>query len=943
MTDPNDEYRTAEAVLREPLGLGQGETPFPWQARLFARLMQMDVPSAVDIPTGLGKTAVMALWLAARSQGAKLPRRLVYIVDRRAVVDQATTEAERLRAWVDKSPHIRRALGLSGSLPISTLRGQHVDNRQWLEDPASPAIIVGTVDMVGSRLLFEGYGVSRKMRPYHAGLLGSDTLVVLDEAHLVPPFEKLLESIASGADEFGPAGIEGSNPVPRFHLMSLSATGRGSQDSTHGLTDQDLLHPDVQKRLGATKRLVLKALEDTRHIEGQRNQKTDLADALAHEAWNLAGNGRASRVIVFCHSRDVAGKVKNTVEKFAAGNSKSDQPQVEIETALFVGGRRVFEREQARQRLEALGFLAGSVLPRLKPAFLFATSAAEVGVDLNADHMVCDLVAWERMVQRLGRVNRRGNGAATVMVVVEAPNIKEQEAMDKQSRGETLDAKARKVIEGVEARSRQIQARLEPLKRLPLDDHGFDASPDALRKLKQVAESDPAVRKLLEDATTPAPLRPALTRALVDAWSLTSLQNHPGRPAIDPWLRGWLEKDPPQTAVVWRAHLPVRSGGPPPYNKEVESFFEAAPPHASEILETEAYRALGWLYTRSESLLTRSRKGEEDLPARDQIVAFVLARDGSLLQALRLDELDAKDQKGAAKKPKEMLVSELAGATLVVDKRVAGLKDGLLEPSANAPPQTADDGQGWLGDGVVRFRVRSVAVDDPLVSEPVWRERLRFAAEVSSEDEVHRWLIVEKWRHDAATEEDRSAAPHPQLLDEHQSWVERRARALAKRLDVGPLYEETLATAAALHDEGKRAKQWQRAFNAPEGGPFAKTKGPINYALLDGYRHELGSLLRAQGDRRIRRLPEEIQDLVLHLIAAHHGFARPLIGMKGCEDLPPSVIEEHAEEVALRFARLQRRWGPWGLAWWESLLRAADQQASRDNDTVECAKCSREA
>jgi len=70
----------------------------------------------------------------------------------------------------------------------------------------------------------------------------------------------------------------------------------------------------------------------------------------------------------------------------------------------------------------------------------------------------------------------------------------------------------------------------------------------------------------------------------------------------------------------------------------------------------------------------------------------------------------------------------------------------------------------------------------------------------------------------------------------------------------------------------------------------------------------------------------------LHLVAAHHGRARPVIETKGCDGAPPSALEERARDVALRFARLQKSWGPWGLAWWESLLRAADQQASGEND-----------
>jgi CRISPR-associated endonuclease/helicase Cas3 len=79
-----------------------GREPFRWQRRLLEEyLAKGHTPDAVDVPTGLGKTMVMALWLIARAQGSPLPRRLVYVVDRRAVVDQATEEAEKLRAALE--------------------------------------------------------------------------------------------------------------------------------------------------------------------------------------------------------------------------------------------------------------------------------------------------------------------------------------------------------------------------------------------------------------------------------------------------------------------------------------------------------------------------------------------------------------------------------------------------------------------------------------------------------------------------------------------------------------------------------------------------------------------------------------------------------------------------------------------------------------------------
>jgi CRISPR-associated endonuclease/helicase Cas3 len=211
----------------------------------------------------------------------------------------------------------------------------------------------------------------------------------------------------------------------------------------------------------------------------------------------------------------------------------------------------------------------------------------------------------------------------------------------------------------------------------------------------------------------------------------------------------------------------------------------------------------------------------------------------------------------------------------------------------------------------------------------------------SDDGEATRWLSVQKWRDTSNTENDR-AEGRPQALKEHQSWAADKALDIAHRLGLPEDHACALRIAARLHDEGKRAQRWQRAFRAERDAkklgitePLAKTRGPINQQVLGGYRHEFGSLPYAEGDAEFQKLRErnkDLADLVLHLIAAHHGYARPLIATDGCEDAPPSALEERAREVALRFARLQKHWGPWSLAWWESLLRAADAQASRAND-----------
>src|SRR5207253_4019401 len=103
-------------------------------------------------------------------------------------------------------------------LALSTLRGQFADNREWSADPTRPAVICGTVDMIGSRLLFSGYGVGFKGRPLHAGFLGQDVLLVHDEAHLEPAFQELLIAIENEQKR--------SNEFGKFHVVELSATSR---------------------------------------------------------------------------------------------------------------------------------------------------------------------------------------------------------------------------------------------------------------------------------------------------------------------------------------------------------------------------------------------------------------------------------------------------------------------------------------------------------------------------------------------------------------------------------------------------------------------------------------------------------------------------------------------------------------------------------------------
>lgn len=882
-----------------------GRRPYAWQTDLLEQeLLAGRVPAAMDIPTGLGKTTVMVLWLVARALApdAGLPRRLIYVVDRRAVVDQATEVGSALRDRLGDGldvidplvVELRQKIGLQPGrrLAISSLRGQLADNREWLQDPVKPSIVVGTVDMIGSRLLFEGYGISRRMRPVHAGLLGADALILLDEAHLVPPFEALIEQViaqreAPGRLEAGLAAV-----VPPLRLMSLSATGRPATGrNVFRLNAKHCAEAAVHQRLHASKRL--RVLDDV----GAK----DLARTLAERARVLGRSGGA--VLVFVNSRATAQDVQGELAKPPHGLDK---------TALLVGERRVLERERLKSHPVYRRFMPET--PRSDGAvFLIATSAGEVGVDLDADHMVCDLVTWERMVQRLGRVNRRAKpGVAEIEVV---PVLFDSEK----------DREAETPVADVE----RLAVLRSALERLPTLECGRrDASLAAILAIR----NDPANDAILQAATSEEPLRPLLTPALIEAWSLTSLERHPGRPLVAPWIRGWVVDDVPQTRVAWRRWLPPLAGlGANSANATLNGFFDAAPPHLTEILEAPTFRVADILKKRASAWCRPTEDAPAGTATAPEPFVVVLSASGEVDRRLGCKEI--------AQMKRDDLIPRFSGRTVVVDARLGGLDgNGLLDPKAEAPPPTwdaaapAEEGApGWTTTMLqaIGRRLTSARVDEPPAAGWVREAGWPLATDREQLDDDAVEMRVERLR--AAPAAGDAARGTPEHLDQHQRRVGREARRIAAAVMPNESLRQVLVIAAEGHDDGKNRRQWQDAMGADAAErPWAKTDGRrADLSLLGGYRHEFGSLGDAEAKLRTAIRDPALQDLALHLIAAHHGHARPVIAAYD-PAVPPFVSELRAREVALRFARLQRRWGPWGLAWWEALLRAADWAASRE-------------
>ena len=853
-----------------------GNDPLRWQCRLYAQWRENKINPVIDLPTGMGKTAVIAIWLIARADAKtdshRLPTRLVYVVDRRTIVDQATALAEKIRkcaAEADLDPPT-----------ISTLRGQYADNREWTCDPSKPAIIIGTVDMIGSRLLFSGYRSSYKQRPLDAGLLGQDSLLILDEAHLSQPFARLLHDIGSD----GPFQ-KGGKPM---RVVRMSATTVTYRQDAFRLEPSDL-EGDRESNVIVKRYHALKHL---RISEGTADVKPEIVKA----ATELATDG--FRVVVFVRSPDDAQKVADAIKK-AMEKKKTPANAVEVLT----GTMRGLERDELMEKPVMKRFLKPENQPGAGSAILVSTSAGEVGFDLNADHLVCDAAPLDSIIQRLGRVNRRGEACATVHLFAANPRKKKESEKCEEggSAAHTYETAALKTI--------------EILRQLPkLSDEIFDASPKALADLEKP-----------DEALTPKPMVVPVTDILLDAWSMTTIaEPMPGRPPVADWLRGISDEDPPQTTIAWRAELDVDGFGDLDIN-DIEEWFDAHRVLLHETLTVPADKAAKLLAERWAKLADKVRKDIESRPC-------VIDQGGLRTIAVKtlLERLGKKPTPDAR---------DILNANLTLPASFGGIERhwGLLDPaapklepdsSAEALAMAPDVADEQLPENNRRYRqikvdesVEALCGETPEDSE----DYPKFVLELPSDDDSVRRLISVVLKRDRPEFGSQS-----QGLTDHVAAVEKQANDIAGRLALEAPIAAALQLAAKRHDCGKNRVIWQDAVGGSMENPLAKSSGRMR-PIAGNYRHEFGSLREFRDGHR-ENLDPEIFDLAAHLIATHHGRARPHFPKGGFDPKARTKSPDIATEAMRRFARLQRKYGYWRLAWLENLLRCADALASAEND-----------
>lgn len=937
-----------------------GVPPFRWQTRLLRQVVADRAwPAVLDLPTGSGKTTCIdiALFaLALDAQGASTgwcPRRIAMVVDRRIVVDQVAERGRKLlqALLAEEAADVVRevAARLSGlsrraaePIGVFTLRGGMPRDDGWVRTPEQPLILASTVDQLGSRLLVQGYGVSDSMKPVHAGLIANDMLVLLDEVHLSQPFAETLAALQRLRARF----TESSGLSSRFHYSFLSATPASSADSVFQLADEETAADSVLRQ---------------RLQVGKPASLVDVADRAALETMCVQEAER------FLHTHDLVAVIVNRVG--SATNIASNLQRLFPENSdivLVTGRMRPLDRDDVLARLRprvAAGRDRAAVARKL---IVVGTQSLEAGADFDFDALVTEAASLDALRQRFGRVDRLGEYGRAQGVIIRDKSIK-------------LDP----VYEGSAVRTmawlkEQLTSRMKEV--------DFGVSALAL----------PSGNDLI-DLLAPRPSAPVLLPAYMDLW----LQTAP-RPAACPDVSLWLhgpKSGPADVQIVWRSDLDEESLGD---TELASAIVSAIAPCSLEAVGLPFVAARRWLSAQKASEIFDVEGRAADRQDDDR---------PSTRLALRWKGADNE----------VICVSEVRpGDTIVVPASRGGIRNGCFDPDAPEPVPDLAERAALFARGLPQLRLHPTVLAGLELSIPAndvdaavdglghaledrslagWRRVLvqsLFARRpvVVVVDGPSPWAVLQGGRVSrgvlrslsdgdgtieagvvTTTEPDGSSfTGRPVTLASHCNNVEQMARAFASAAGFPHPLVEDVALAGWLHDIGKADRRFQillrggsevefykdETLLAKSGMPLGARAEHLLAQQRSGYprgvRHELLSVAMLENHPELLARATD-PELVLHLLASHHGFCRPLapavlddgdleVSLAGHAsenfgrvDFPATSVRHGLERVdrpvADRFWRSAGKYGWLELCWIEAVLRLADHRASEMQTTQE--------
>jgi CRISPR-associated endonuclease/helicase Cas3 len=1031
-----------------------GFEPFPWQQDLLERLASGKDPrrnydsgvgvwpDVLDLPTGSGKTAALDVAVfhlaleALKKDDRRAPLRIAYVVDRRLIVDDAFARAERMSQalrWslldderaiklAESKPDLTEAIRrvraegavkraalrlceLAGSdqppLIARSLRGGAPREDDWARTPVQPTILCSTVDQVGSRLLFRGYGVSDRMKPIHAGLLGSDCLILLDEAHLSKPFRQTLDAVRRmRAPDNAPFG---------FALLTATPAQDGDgreKKPPFALSADDTAHPVLARRITAVKLARLIEITGKQGVDTESRR----ADAIAQEARSIIDRLKAAGI-----TYPAVGVVVNRV---ARARAVFERLEVELKDAakiiLLIGPARPVDRDKHAAELDPIRTGQHKLRQEMsEPLIVVATQTIEAGVDIDFDGLVTEVAALDALRQRFGRLNRDGRDIKAGALIL--------------AHKDDISTKADDPVYGD-----RITATWQKLQQLAAEAHGVvDFGVEALRtRVNQYEASKLAAPT--EDA-------PVLMPAYADLWSQTwPIPN--ADPDVALFLHG-PDRAPASVQMVWRADLDRRelvAARDPPERARLIELFALVPPRAAEAIDVPLWAARAFLERQIDRLSDLSDINERQPPEGNErgtgLPAFRWAGDdsrrsevvfpsalipGDLIVlpadyggcdkwgwnpqwiepvidvaeraawpyrarrfAVRvtpelIEQGFRRSEDGSESQPLEAAsrVAALRKALGDYAEEREKLLDAVLElelpQELRCMLEAVGDKERRRGRGRIEPRLaygreepeRGVVFIAP-------RELLLASADTKELSELSAMPSTES--------EDLGAGSNgPVGLVAHCEHVCAWTAAFAAAAGLSSRLADDVTLAGSLHDPGKADPRYQAYYAGgdPFGpdltDPLAKSgqrhlpPGAWERAGLPGdWRHEALSVRLAllHADEFIKARDPE---LVLWLIGTHHGYGRPFFPHADPLDAVPRVglLKAYGSEAVLAagngpqslafdfngldwaqmFERLKTRYGIWGLARLEAFVRLADHRASEEEAPPKAARPRQEA